>query len=82
VNSRKGVKSVKSINEKINDASNTSTVKPVYNDHPWDPKLVAVVDRGSLFRGYLSSKTPIWDIKMVVVIDRWSLFGGGPLAQV
>ena len=28
-----------------------STVKPVYNDHPWDPKMVAVVDRWSLFRG-------------------------------
>ena len=27
------------------------TVKPVYNDHPWDPKIVAVVDRWSLFRG-------------------------------
>ena len=26
------------------------TVKPVYNDHPWDPKIVAVVDRWSLFR--------------------------------
>ena len=22
-----------------------STVKPVYNDHPWDPEIVAVVDR-------------------------------------
>ncbi len=21
------------------------TVKPVYNDHPWDPKIAAVVDR-------------------------------------
>ncbi len=27
------------------------TVKPVYNHHPWDPKLEAVVDRWSLFRG-------------------------------
>jgi hypothetical protein len=27
------------------------TVKLVYNDHPRDPKLVAVVDRWSLFRG-------------------------------
>jgi hypothetical protein len=26
------------------------TVKPVYNDHPWDSKIVAVVDRWSLFR--------------------------------
>ena len=54
-----------------------STVKPVYNDHPWDPKIVAVVDRWSLFKGRLYSKSPIWDLKMVIVIDRWSLFGGG-----
>ncbi len=32
------------------------TFKPVYNDHPWDPKIVAVVDKWSLFRGYLSKK--------------------------
>jgi len=28
-----------------------STVKPVYNDHPWDPKFVAIVDSWALFRG-------------------------------
>ena len=28
-----------------------NTVKPVYNDHPRDPKVVTVVDRWSLFRG-------------------------------
>ncbi len=28
-----------------------STVKPVYKDHPRDPKFVAVVDKWSLFRG-------------------------------
>ncbi len=28
-----------------------NTVKPVYNDHPRDPKFVAVVDRWPLFRG-------------------------------
>jgi hypothetical protein len=27
------------------------TVKPVYNGQPWDPKIMAVVDRWSLFRG-------------------------------
>ena len=26
-----------------------NTVKPVYNDHPWDPKIVVVVDRWSFF---------------------------------
>ncbi len=28
-----------------------ATVKLVYNDHPWDPKFVAIVDRWSFFRG-------------------------------
>jgi hypothetical protein len=28
-----------------------STVRPVYNGHPWDPKIEAVVDRWPLFRG-------------------------------
>ena len=32
------------------------TVKPVYNGHPWDPKIEAVVDRWSLFRGSLYYK--------------------------
>ncbi len=53
------------------------TVKPVYNDHPWDPNTVAVVDRWSLFRGYLCNKSPNRDIKIVVVVDRLSLFGDG-----
>ncbi len=26
-----------------------NTVQPVYNDHPQDPKFVAVVDRWSMF---------------------------------
>jgi hypothetical protein len=29
----------------------TCTVKPVYNDHPRDPKFAAVVNRWSFFRG-------------------------------
>jgi len=53
------------------------TVKPVYNDHPRDPKILVVVDKGSLFRSHLWSKNSIWDLKMVVVVDRWSLLGGG-----
>jgi hypothetical protein len=43
------------------------TVKPVYNDHPRDPKIVAVVDRWSLFRGQLLNKSPNWNLKIVVV---------------
>ncbi len=30
------------------------TVKLVYNDHPWDPKFVVVVDRWSLLRVYVT----------------------------
>ena len=44
------------------------TFKPVYNDHPWNSKIVVVVDRWSLFRGHLCK----WDLKMVVAIGRWS----------
>jgi hypothetical protein len=43
------------------------TVKPEYNDHPRDPKIVAVVDMWSLFRG---GKL---DVKIVVIVDRRSL---------
>jgi hypothetical protein len=32
------------------------TVKPVYNGHPWDLKIEAVVDRWPLFRGSLYYK--------------------------
>jgi len=35
-------------NRKIKIFFKPSTVKPVYNDHPRDPKIVAVVDRWSL----------------------------------
>ncbi len=28
------------------------TVKPAYNGHPWDPKIVAVVHRWLMFRGF------------------------------
>jgi hypothetical protein len=28
-----------------------NTIKPEYNDHPRDPKIVVFVDRWSLFRG-------------------------------
>ncbi len=41
-------------------------VKPVYNDHPRDPKIVAVVDRRSLFRGQLLNKSHNWNLRMVV----------------
>ena len=28
------------------------TVKPVYNNHPWDSKIVAIVHKWSPFRGF------------------------------
>jgi hypothetical protein len=49
-----------------------STLKPVYNNHSWDPKIMAVVDRWSLFRGHFRIKISNWDLKMFVVVDRWS----------
>jgi hypothetical protein len=56
------------------------TFKPMYNDHPRDPKIVAVVEKWSLFRCHLCNKSSKWDHKMavrryglVVVIRRWSI---------
>ena len=43
----------------------------MYNSHPWDPKVVVVVDRWSLFKGHLCHT---WDLKTVVAVERWSLF--------
>jgi hypothetical protein len=37
----------------VSFSSAHNTVKPVYNDHPWDPEFMAIVDRWSLFRGTL-----------------------------
>ncbi len=49
-----------------------TTVKPLYNDHPWDPKIVAVVEKWSFFKGHLRNKSYNLDLKIVVVVDRWS----------
>ncbi len=54
-----------------------STIKLVCNDHPRDPKIVAVIDRWSLFGGRLCLKRSNWNLKIVAVVDRWSLFRGG-----
>jgi len=43
----------------------SNTVKSEFNDHPRDPKIVAVVDRRSLHSEL--------DVKIVVVVDKWSL---------
>ncbi len=57
--------------------TNNNIVKPLYNDNPWDPKIVAKIDRWSLFRGHLRNKSYNCDLKMVFVVDKWSLFGVG-----
>ena len=44
------------------------TVIPVYNkDHPWDPKIVAVVDRWSLFKGQQGCKQGVAFQRLVQV---------------
>jgi len=45
----------------------------VYNDHPCDHKMVAVVVNWSLFRGHLYGKSSIWDHEMMAILDKWSL---------
>ncbi len=32
-------------------------------------RIVAIVDRGSLFRDYLCNNSSKWDIKMVIIIE-------------
>jgi hypothetical protein len=49
----------------------------MYNDHPQDPNIVAVVERWSLFGGHLCYKRSNWDLIIVAVVDNWSLYGGG-----
>jgi len=39
----------------IEQQSLVSKNKPVYNYHPWDLKIVAIVDRLPLFRGHSSN---------------------------
>ncbi len=40
-----------------------------------DPKIGAIVDRWSLFRGHLSNTVSDWDFKMIIDVGRWWLFG-------
>ncbi len=58
-----------------------STVKPVYNVHPWDPPKVAVVHRWSLCRGSsikIGIKISLAGISLAVV----AVFQKCPLTQV
>ena len=48
----------------------------MYNDHPWDPKIVAAVDRWSLFRGLIKFNLGLQNggrYRQEVVIRRWLL---------
>jgi hypothetical protein len=63
-----------SVLQKKNVSIHLSTVKPVYNGHPRDPKILAVVQRWPVF-GSFSIKI---GIKISLdVVDRWPLFRGG-----
>jgi hypothetical protein len=56
-----------------------STVKPVYNGHPWDPQKVAVVHRWPLCRDFsieIGIRIILGGLTLAVV-DRWPLFRGG-----
>jgi hypothetical protein len=56
-----------------------NTVKPVYNGHPWDPKILAVVDRWPLQRGSSIKIAIEFDLAglRLPVVGRWPLFRGG-----
>ena len=56
-----------------------STVKPVYNGHPWDPKKAAVVQSWPVFTGFsikIGIKSSLAGLRLAVV-DIWPLFRGG-----
>jgi hypothetical protein len=56
------------VNESRKKHAFVRTVKPVFYDHP---KIVAVVDRWSLFIGHICDKSLNWDLKLMVVLNRW-----------
>ena len=54
----------------LQNVSLAGTVKPLRNNHPRDPKVVASIEMCSLFRGHLYYKNSKYDSKIVVVIGR------------
>jgi hypothetical protein len=56
-----------------------STVKPVYNGHPWDPEIVAVLHRWLLFRRFSIKSAFKFDLAglRLAVVGRWPLFRDG-----
>ncbi len=57
--------------------ANVTTVKPVHKDHPRDPKIVAAVDRWSMFKDPMGNKATIRDSIILIVVGKWSLFRSG-----
>ncbi len=51
-------------------------------DHPWNPKIAAVVEGGRCPEIIFVVKVKYWDLKMVAAVDRWLLFRRWLLAQV
>jgi hypothetical protein len=53
------------------------TVKPLYNDHPWDPIFVSLVDKWSVFKSkFMIYKLKIKNAKIemgLAVAIQWSL---------
>ena len=64
--------------------TNKCTVKPVYNGHPWDPEILAVVDRWPLFRGFSIKIAIVFDLAglRLAVVGMWPLFRGGRYSEV
>ncbi len=67
-----------SLKNRFSSYRNSSTVKPVYNGHPWDPKKVAAVQTWPVCTGFsikISIKSSLAGLRLAVV-DRWPLFRG------
>ncbi len=52
------------------------SVKPVYNDHSWDPKILPLLTSGCCSEDSLFSKSGKYDSK------KWSLKTGGRYSEV
>ncbi len=57
----------------------TNTVDPVYNGHPWDPKIEAFVHRCLLSRAFSIKIAIEFDLVKLrlAVVGRWPLLRGG-----
>ncbi len=54
----------------------------MYNGHPWDPKIEAVIDRWTLFKGRLYYTICNWAFKLVAFVAKWPLFRSGRYSEV